>query len=74
MKIVMVLMLVAVLGALASAGVFMLRSKRDAEDARAKRMARALALRVGLSVALFLFILLSWYMGWVKPTGIPTGR
>ena len=29
---------------------------------------------VALSVALFLFILLSWYMGWVKPTGIPTGR
>ena len=36
-------------------------------------MARALALRVGLSVALFLFILLSWYMGWVRPTGIPIG-
>ena len=25
------------------------------------------------SVALFLFILLSWYMGWVKPTGLPVG-
>jgi hypothetical protein len=25
-------------------------------------------------VALFLFILLSWYMGWVRPTGIPIGR
>jgi hypothetical protein len=43
-------------------------------DARNKLMARALALRVGLSVALFLFILLSWYMGWVRPTGIPIGR
>jgi O-antigen/teichoic acid export membrane protein len=73
MKVVMVLLLVAVLGALASAGVFMLRSKRDADEPN-KRMARALALRVGLSVALFLFILLSWYMGWVRPTGIPTGR
>jgi len=25
-------------------------------------------------VALFLFILLSWYMGWVRPSGIPIGR
>jgi hypothetical protein len=25
-------------------------------------------------VALFLFILLSWYMGWVRPTGLPTGQ
>lgn len=73
MKIFMVLMLVAVLGALASAGVFMLR-KGTGDNARSKLMARALALRVGLSVALFLFILLSWYMGWVRPSGLPMGR
>ena len=73
MKTVIVLMLVAVLGALASAGVFMLRKPKDS-DPRKDRMARALAVRVGLSVALFLFILLSWTMGWVSPTGIPTGR
>ena len=72
MKIVMVLMLVAVLGALASAGVFMLRKDKTG-DRRGNLMARALAVRVGLSVALFLFILLSWYMGWVRPTGIPVG-
>ncbi len=72
MKTVMVLMLVAVLGALASAGVFMLR-KGNPNDRRGM-MARALAVRVGLSVALFLFILLSWYMGWVRPTGLPTGH
>ncbi len=72
MKIVMVLMLVAVLGALASAGVFMLKKGDDGRN-RDQRMARALAIRVGLSVALFLFIMLSWYMGWVKPGGIPIG-
>jgi len=72
MKIVMVLMLVAVLGALASAGVFMLRRGREGEK-RNNHMARALAVRVGLSVAVFLFVLLSWAMGWVKPTGLPTG-
>jgi hypothetical protein len=72
MKIVMVLMLVAVLGALASAGVFMLRKGRGG-DGGDRRMARALAVRVGISVALFLFILLSWYMGWVQPGGLPVG-
>lgn len=73
MKIVMVLMLVAVLGALASAGVFMMRRGRAGEK-RSNHMARALAVRVGLSVALFLFVLLSWYMGWVKPGGLPVGQ
>ncbi len=73
MKTVMLLMLVAVLGSLASAGVFMLRRPKPG-DPRKDRMARALAVRVGLSVALFLFILLSWFMGWVQPTGIPIGR
>ncbi len=73
----MVLLLVAVLLALASAGVFMLRKGQDdsagAAERRKHQMARALALRVALSVALFLFILLSWHMGWVRPTGIPVG-
>jgi hypothetical protein len=72
MKTVMVLMLLAVLVALASAGVFMLRKPRPG-DKQGNHMARALALRVGLSVALFLFILLGWAMGWVHPSGIPTG-
>ena len=72
MKTVIVLLLVAVLVALASAGVFMLRKGRSS-DKRGKPMARALALRVALSVLLFLFILLSWHMDWVRPTGIPVG-
>jgi hypothetical protein len=73
MKNFMVLMLVAVLGALASAGFFMLRKDQGGER-RSNLMARALAVRVALSVALFLFILLSWYMGWVRPGGIPVGH
>lgn len=73
MKIVMVLLMLAVLVALASAGLFMLR-KGDPAAPRKNHMARALAVRVGLSVALFLFILFGWHMGWVHPTGIPGGR
>jgi TRAP-type C4-dicarboxylate transport system permease large subunit len=71
MKVVIVVALLAVLAALASAGVFMLRKPRDADAPADKKMARALAWRVGLSVALFLFILFGYTMGWIQPTGIP---
>jgi len=71
MKILMGLMLLAVLVALASAGVLMVR--RGPEGAQGAPMARALAVRVGLSVALFLIMLLSWAMGWIHPSGIAVG-
>lgn len=71
MKIVIVVMLVAVLAALAGAGLFMLR-KGGHDPSRANpAMARALAIRVALSVAVFLFVLLAWRMGWIQPSGIP---
>ena len=77
MKILMVLVLLAVLGALASAGVFMLRRRPEADGQplpaaeRDRRMARALAVRVGLCIALFIVILIGWAMGWVRPGGLP---
>ncbi len=72
MKTVIVIALVLVLASLAGAGLFMLRKDGD-KGSRDGRMARALALRVGLSIALFLFVLLSWRMGWVRPSGLPLG-
>ncbi len=73
MKTVIVIALVLVLGVLGSAGLFMLR-KGTATQSRDNRMAWALALRVGLSIALFLFVLLSWWLGWIHPTGLPLAR
>jgi hypothetical protein len=70
MKAVIVFFLLAVLVALASAGVLMLRKGRTS-DPKGTRMARALAVRVALSVALFLLVMFSYWMGWIKPTGIP---
>jgi flagellar basal body-associated protein FliL len=72
MKIVIVVFLVLVLAALGGAGFFMLRRAPDDGNAD-KRMARVLALRVGLSVTLFLLILLAWRFGWIHPSGIPIG-
>ncbi|MCR5866920.1 MULTISPECIES: twin transmembrane helix small protein [Aquincola] len=71
MKIVIAVVLLGILAALGSAGLFMLRKPKPGQVGRGNKMARALALRVGLSVALFLFILFSYWMGWIQPTGVP---
>lgn len=75
MKILLVVALVSVLAALAGAGLMMLmRPQSPGETPRPDaRMARALAIRVALSIALFLFILLSWHLGWISPQGVPVG-
>jgi Protein of unknown function (DUF2909) len=73
MKTLVALAFVGILAALAMAGVFMLRDGRGGKP-KGDRMMRALALRVGLSVLLFVCILLAYWFGWIQPTGIPLGR
>lgn len=73
MKYFIAAALVLILGALASAGVFMMRDGRNGKP-KTPNMMRALAVRVGLSVLLFLCILLAYKMGWIRPTGIPIER
>ena len=73
MKTLIVLLMMAVLGALAGAGVFMLRKPDERRERDPKAMARALALRVTLSITLFLLVLLAWWAGWIQPSGIPVG-
>jgi NADH:ubiquinone oxidoreductase subunit 6 (subunit J) len=72
MKTLIALALAGIVFVLALAGVFMLRDGRDGKP-KAGNMMRALALRVTLSILLVAFILLSYWMGWIKPTGIPLG-
>ena len=64
---------IGILFALASAGRAMLNDGRDGAP-KTNRMLHALAWRIGLSVALFLFILLAWRLGWIQPTGLPLLR
>ena len=59
-----------IIGALTLAGISMVRDGRDGKP-KSDRMMRALALRVGISVLLFLCVLGSYLMGWIQPTGIP---
>jgi hypothetical protein len=72
MKVVIVVAFLVIVGALGYAGVSMLRGGRGG-GARPGAMMRALALRVGVSVALFLLLLAAYKLGWIRPTGIPTG-
>lgn len=67
---------VAILGSLVAALVYMMRGGQQKEEDQEgapprKHMARALAFRVGFSVLLFVAILVSYFMGWIQPTGLP---
>jgi len=79
MKYLVILGFVAIIGSLAAALVFMMRGdpapQEEGSDApRNKHMARALALRIGFSVLLFAIVLISYFMGWIQPTGLPVSR
>ena len=70
MKITIIIALIGIIVSLLAAGLFMVRGG-PSEQEKAKRMANALTWRIGLSVALFVAIILSYAMGWIQPTGIP---
>ena len=75
MKFLVLAAFVAILGSLGWALYAMLKGHSASDDkARRSHMARALALRVGFSVLLFLCILLAWKLGYIHPTGLPAGR
>lgn len=74
MSYLVALAFLAIIASLAAALFFMLRGGQVQTQDKSKRMARALAMRVGFSVLLFLCILLSWKMGWIHPTGISAGQ
>jgi hypothetical protein len=63
MRFVILVAFILIIGSLASALFFMMRDR-----GRTPNMMRSLMLRVGFSVALFLFILFSHWMGWIQST------
>ena len=60
---------VGIFGALASALYFMMKDKGGSS-----RMVYSLMLRIGLSVLLFLGILIAYYFGLIEATGIRVGK
>jgi hypothetical protein len=55
------------------AGLFHLSRGRDDEDSR--KLARALTIRIAISLALFALLMLAWYFGLISPHGLlPAAR
>ncbi|PIF29273.1 Protein of unknown function (DUF2909) [Acidovorax sp. 56] len=73
MKYLVVLAFIGIVASLGSALFFMMRNGQS-DAAKGKRMARALAVRVGLSIVLFVCILVAWQLGYIQPTGLPATR
>jgi Protein of unknown function (DUF2909) len=69
-KALILVMLVLILISLGKA-LFHLSSARQ-EDG--KKMVKALAWRIGLSVALFLLLIVAYYNGWIEPQHVTPGH
>ncbi len=61
-KLVIIGVLIVILWSLGSALFYMTKSNHDP-----KKMAKALTMRIGLSFALFLAIVIAMFMGWIEP-------
>ena len=70
MKFFIVAAFVLILASLASALVFMMKDGRDGKP-KTNNMVRSLGLRVGMSIVLFICILVAYQLGWIQPTGVP---
>ena len=68
MKWVIPVVLLMILGSLGSALYFMMKDRGSSS-----RMVHSLMLRIGLSIALFLGILIAHYFGLIQATGIRVG-
>ncbi|MYM70722.1 MULTISPECIES: twin transmembrane helix small protein [Duganella] len=68
MKIAIAIAFMLILGSLGSALFFLMRDK-----GRSNNTVRSLAVRVALSITLFLLILLAYKLGYIQPKGIRMG-
>lgn len=65
MKILVVIAFLLIFISLGSALVYLMKDK-----GKSNRTVKALAFRVGFSIALFILILIANYFGLIQPTGI----
>lgn len=61
-KTIVILLLILVAGSLFSALIFLAR-----DQGRGERAAKALTLRIGLSLLLFLVLMAGFYFGYIQP-------
>jgi len=65
MQFIVILAFLGILVSLGSALLYLMRDKGGTN-----RTVNALTVRIGLSIALFLFVLFAHHMGWIESTGI----
>lgn len=63
-RLLILVCLLAIVLSLGSALLHLVRGKGESS-----KMARALTIRVGLSVLLFVLLLVAWMLGWIQPHG-----
>jgi hypothetical protein len=68
MDITRLLVVAVLIGIIASLGSALFQLTRSGNDPA--KMVRALTIRVGLSVALFLVLLIAWRLGYIQPHGV----
>ena len=66
-KIIIVAFLLAIVASLFSGLYFLLKDQGTNND---RRTVKALTIRVGLSIAFAIFLILSYFMGWIHPHGV----
>ncbi|KPK57900.1 MAG: twin transmembrane helix small protein [Gammaproteobacteria bacterium] len=62
MRIAVIVLLIGIVGSLASALVYLFKDDNDS-----RRTVRALTVRIGLSVSLFVLLLLAYALGFIQP-------
>jgi hypothetical protein len=70
-KYLIILMLVLIIGSLGKALYHLSSSKPEDQKNNSRKMVRALTWRIGLSVGLFVLLMVAYYRGWIFPV---TGR
>lgn len=64
MKIIVLLLIVLILGSLGSALFYLLK-----DQGKSDRVVKALTVRIGLSMLLFVALMGAYYLGWIPETG-----
>ena len=65
MKIIVLLFILFILGSLGSALYYLLK-----DQGKSDRVVKALTVRIGLSMMLFLTLMAAYYFGWIPETGL----
>lgn len=64
-KIIIIVVMLIIIGSLASGMVFLVRDKGNS-----KRTVKALTLRIALSLSLFIFLFLAFKFHWITPHAV----